>query len=76
MTWAPLDDIPGTRLVAVEADGLRQQLSFVPGETTVGQVIETVGRRAQVRDLTVQEPDIDDVIRRLYIRSVKEPVES
>jgi ABC-2 type transport system ATP-binding protein len=68
----PLDDISGTRLVGVEAEGLRQRLSFVPGETTAGQVLESVGRHAQVRDLTIEEPDVDDVIRRLYLRSAEE----
>ncbi|WP_431936235.1 ABC transporter ATP-binding protein [Micromonospora sp. RP3T] len=65
----PLDDISHTRLVRVEADGLRQRLSFTPGETTAGRVLEAIGHCAQVRDLMIEEPDIEDVISRLYQRS-------
>jgi hypothetical protein len=63
----PLDQIPGTRLVGVDGGGLRQPLSFVPAEITAARVLELVGEHAQVRDLTLEEPDIDDVIRRLYL---------
>jgi len=62
----PLDDVPGTTLVASEADGLRQRLAFTPGRTTAAAVIEAVSRVATVRDLSIAEPDIEDVVRRLY----------
>jgi ABC-2 type transport system ATP-binding protein len=67
---APLDGIPGTRLVEVEADGLRQRLSFGPGETTVAAILAVVAQRlhgqSQLHDLTIEEPDIEAVVRRLY----------
>lgn len=63
----PLDDIPGTRLVGTESDGSKQRLSFVPSETTAARILELVGKHAPVSDLTLEEPDIDDVIRRLYL---------
>lgn len=63
----PLAGIPDTRLVDVEPDGLRQRLSFSPHETTAAAVLAEVGERAGVRDLTIEEPDIEDVVRRLYL---------
>lgn len=62
-----LHGIPGTELVAVEADGLRQRLAFTPGLTTAAEVIAAVSARATVRDVAIEEPDIEDVVRRLYL---------
>jgi ABC-2 type transport system ATP-binding protein len=64
---APLDGVPGTKLLSVEPDGLRQRLSFSPDDTTAAAVLTDVGKRADVRDLTIDEPDIEDVVRRLYL---------
>ena len=61
----PLDGIAGTRLVGVEAGGLRQRLALAAG-TTAAQVLYEVSGRVQVRDLAIDEPDIEDVVRRLY----------
>ena len=61
-----LNDVPGTQLISTEAGGLRQRLSFAPGATTAAQVLAEVASRVQVRDLTIEEPDIEDVVRRLY----------
>ena len=62
----PLTGIPGTSLRTVEADGLRQHLSFRPEETTAAAVVAAVSARVELRDLAVTEPDIEDVVRRLY----------
>jgi ABC-2 type transport system ATP-binding protein len=62
----PLDAIEGTELLGVEAGGLRQRLALVPGATTAAQVLAAVAGRAPLRDLTVEEPRIEDVVRRLY----------
>ncbi|MEV6930250.1 ATP-binding cassette domain-containing protein [Dactylosporangium sp. NPDC051485] len=62
----PLDAVPGTRLVGVEAGGLRQRLSFAPGTTTVAAILSAVAASAQVHDLTIEEPDIEAVVRQLY----------
>ena len=62
----PLDDLPGTTLRTVEADGLRQHLSFRSEDTTAAEVVAAVSARVALRDLTVTEPDIEDVVRRLY----------
>ena len=63
---APLTGVPGTTLRAVEADGMRQHLSFRGGETTAAAVVAAVSARAELRDLAVNEPDIEDVVRHLY----------
>jgi ABC-2 type transport system ATP-binding protein len=63
----PLTDIPGTTLASVEADGLRQHLAFRAEETTAAAVVAAVTARAELRDLSIAEPDIEDVVRRLYL---------
>ncbi|MDV3222629.1 ATP-binding cassette domain-containing protein [Intrasporangium sp.] len=69
----PLDDVASTRLVGSESDGLRQRLAFDPEATTAAAVLAEVSRRAEVRDLTIEEPDIEDVVRRIYKMSRTRP---
>jgi ABC-2 type transport system ATP-binding protein len=64
-----LRTVPGAELVGVEADGVRQRLAFSPEETTAAAVLAAVTARAAVRDLSIEEPDIEDVVRRLYLSS-------
>ncbi|MDQ1627954.1 MAG: viologen exporter family transport system ATP-binding protein [Actinomycetota bacterium] len=64
---APLADVPGTVLRTVEAGGLRQHLAFRPEQTTAAAVVAAVAGRVQLRDLAITEPDIEDVVRRLYL---------
>lgn len=49
-----------------QAHGLRQRLAFDAADTTAAAVLAAVSTRAQVRDLSIEEPDIEDVVRRLY----------
>lgn len=65
----PLSGIAGTELVGVEAGGLRQRLAFAPGATTAAAALAAVSVVAEVRDLTIAEPNIEDVVRRLYSAS-------
>ncbi|UFU05769.1 ABC transporter ATP-binding protein [Ruania halotolerans] len=62
----PLTGIPGTTLVRQEDDGLRQRLALLPGQTTAAAVLAAVSARTEVRDLSIEEPDIEHVVRRLY----------
>jgi ABC-2 type transport system ATP-binding protein len=62
-----LDAVPGTELVGVQAGGLRQRLAFSPETTTAAAVLAEVATVAVVRDLSIEEPDIEDVVRRLYL---------
>ena len=61
-----LTDVPKTRHLGSEADGLRQHLSFDAECTTAAAVLASVSSRAEIVDLAVQEPDIEDVVRRIY----------
>lgn len=61
-----LTDVPHTRHLGSEGHGLRQRLAFDAEQTTVPRVLAEVSARAEVRDLAVEEPDIEDVVRRLY----------
>ena len=63
---APLTGVPGTTVTAVEADGLRQHLSFRAEETTAAAVIAAVSARVELRDLSLTEPGIENVVRRLW----------
>jgi ABC-2 type transport system ATP-binding protein len=60
----PLDDLPGVHAVTVEAGGLRQRLAF--SGTSAATVIAAVAERAELRDVTVTEPSIEDLVRTLY----------
>jgi ABC-2 type transport system ATP-binding protein len=56
--------VPYTRVERVE--GARQWLVFPREATTAAAVIAAVAAQVRVRDLTVEEPAIDDVVRRIY----------
>lgn len=61
-----LTGLGGTLHLSSEAGGLRQRLAFDAEQTTAAKALATVSDRAEVLDLTVEEPDIEDVIRRIY----------
>ncbi len=61
-----LVDVPHTTHVASEAEGLRQRLAFDAEETTAAEVLQAVTALVEVRDLSIEEPDIEDVVRRIY----------
>lgn len=60
-------EVPGTTVVGVEGDGLRQRLAFSPDTTTAAAVLAAVSEQAEVNDLAVEEPVIEEVVRRLYV---------
>jgi len=62
-------DIPGTRHLGSEGGGLQQRLAFDAEHTTAARVLTAVNQRVEVRDLSVEEPDIEDVVRRVYAGS-------
>jgi ABC-2 type transport system ATP-binding protein len=68
----PADDltgIPDATHVRSEGGGLRQHLAFDAESTTAARVLAAVAERAEVRDLSIEEPEIEDVVRRLYAAS-------
>jgi ABC-2 type transport system ATP-binding protein len=64
-----LTEVPSTTLVESESGGLRQRLAFDADATTAAAVLAHVSARHEVRDLTIEEPDIEDVVRRIYAAS-------
>ncbi|WP_299055489.1 ATP-binding cassette domain-containing protein [uncultured Nocardioides sp.] len=50
--------------------GLRQRLAFDPAATTAAKVLaavtEQLGAGNEVLDLAIEEPDVEDVVRRVY----------
>ena len=56
--------VDGTRVVAVE--GARQRLAFKRSDTSAARVIAAVAAAAEIVELTIEEPDIESAIRRLY----------
>lgn len=50
----------------VRVDGPRQWLRFDGGVTSAADVLAAVAVHAEVRDLTVEETDIEEVVRRIY----------
>lgn len=63
---ADLVGIDGATHLGSEAGGLRQRLALDPAVASVAAVLAAVATRASLRDLTVEEPDIEDVVRRVY----------
>jgi len=57
---------PGVEVLGVEGGGLRHRLAFSPQQTTAAELLARVSAVTTVRDLSIEEPDIEDVVRRLY----------
>lgn len=62
---APPIEVPGASVRRVE--GPRQWLSF-PADASAAPVVAAVAAAYDVADLSIQEPDIEEVIRDLYSR--------
>jgi ABC-2 type transport system ATP-binding protein len=56
--------LAGTSMTAVEADGHR--VTFALDDISAGAAVAGLVAVASVRDLSVVEPDIEDVVARLY----------
>ncbi|WP_432514484.1 ABC transporter ATP-binding protein [Kineococcus sp. SYSU DK001] len=61
--------VAGAELLGVTEGGLRLRYAFSAEETTAAEVLAQVSRCADVGDLSVEEPDIADVLRTLYATS-------
>ena len=57
-------EVDGARVVRVE--GSRQWLAFRRDTTSAAQLTAAVAALAPVRDLELHEPDIEDVVRKIY----------
>ncbi|NEW44023.1 ABC transporter ATP-binding protein [Nocardia cyriacigeorgica] len=61
-----MTDLPGATLVSSEGGGVRQRLAFDAEATTAAYLLAAVSERAEVRDLSIEEPKIEDIVRRIY----------
>jgi ABC-2 type transport system ATP-binding protein len=61
---APALDVPGCSTVRVE--GVRQWVRFRRADVSAASVVAAIASLARVRDLTIEEPDIEDVVTRIY----------
>jgi ABC-2 type transport system ATP-binding protein len=57
-------ELDGARVVRVE--GARQWLAFHRDSTSAARLTAALAAEAPVRDLELHEPDIEDVVRRIY----------
>jgi ABC-2 type transport system ATP-binding protein len=61
-------DLPGARVVRV--DGPRQWLRFRREDTTAAALVADVANRVRLRDLAIEEPDIGEIVARIYTEGV------
>jgi ABC-2 type transport system ATP-binding protein len=61
--WPGLD-LPGASVESVEAEGFRVTVTLEGA--TAGEVVARLAQAVPLRDLSVQEPEIEDVVARLY----------
>ena len=52
----------------VRVDGPRQWLRFARDQVTAAELVATVALTTNLRDLTIEEPDIEDVVKLMYAR--------
>jgi ABC-2 type transport system ATP-binding protein len=64
LTAAP-PALPGVTVESVQADGRRITYAL-DGSATTGELVRRLAEVAPLRDIAVREPDIEDVVARLY----------
>ena len=61
------DKIPASDLSElIESDGNQAKYRFMKSETTAAKLIEELGAKANIQDFSVEEADIEDIIRIAY----------
>jgi ABC-2 type transport system ATP-binding protein len=69
---APPLEVPGAEVVRV--DGPRQWLRFRGGEVSAAELTAAVAERAQLVDLAIEEPDVEEIVRRIYLEGLADDV--
>ena len=75
-----LPDFPDSSFIEVRsahqirADGQRRWLQFNRLETTAAELVAEVAARYPLHDLTIEEPDIESIVRRIYLEGLA-PIE-
>lgn len=57
-------EVAGARVTRV--DGPRQWLSFDRREATAAQIVAAIVATTSIQDLSIEEPEIEDLVRRVY----------
>jgi ABC-2 type transport system ATP-binding protein len=65
---APPLEVDGARVVRV--DGVRQWLKFRRDEVSAAELTATVAAQARLVDLAIEEPDIEEIVRRIYVEGM------
>lgn len=52
--------------LGAEAEGIRHRIAFDPRRLSAAALLAAVSDRAEVADLSLHEPDIEDLVRQLY----------
>jgi ABC-2 type transport system ATP-binding protein len=52
--------------IVIRTDGPRQWIRFRPADATAAQLVAAVSEQAPLVDLAIEEPDIEEVVRRIY----------
>jgi ABC-2 type transport system ATP-binding protein len=65
--FAPID---ARDAEVIKVDGPRQWLRFRRDDTTAAELIADIAARYALRDLTVEEPAIEDIVRRIYLEGL------
>jgi ABC-2 type transport system ATP-binding protein len=60
--------VPSAR--QVRADGPRRWLQFNRLDITAAELIANVAARYRLHDLTIEEPDIESIVRHIYERGL------
>jgi ABC-2 type transport system ATP-binding protein len=63
--------VPGARVERV--DGPRQWLRFRRDEVSAAQLTAAVAARARLVDLAIEEPDVEEIVRRIYLEGTAPP---
>ena len=70
-------DLPGVQLESGLDSSVALRLTFtIDGSTSVGPLISQLASSGRLRDLTIAEPEIEDVIARLYQSDAPAPRQS
>jgi ABC-2 type transport system ATP-binding protein len=67
---APGDPITVESAEVVKIDGPRQWLRFRRDDTTAAALIAEIAARYPLRDLTLEEPAIEDIVRKIYVEGI------
>ncbi|MBT2532662.1 ATP-binding cassette domain-containing protein [Arthrobacter sp. ISL-48] len=57
---------PGAVHLGAEAEGIRHRIAFDPRQLSAAALLAAVTATAEVADLSLHEPDIEDLVRQLY----------